>query len=171
MAQILDFESEVKEYQLGKDGPIVRLITNDPNLPNRLTEAFNNIEKYIADMQKNYGLDGATLDNIGTVSTDEVEKDLEFIKKADEYVKSQVDYIFGYVVSKDVFGVVSAFTVNRNSGEYFFERLINTFIPVINDEYGTSLEKLKSRVKTYTDRQGMHPALRKQYELRFTVIA
>lgn len=161
MSKVLEFDLNRKSYRLGKNGPEVFLTTNDPKLPSRLTEAFENIEKRISEMQKEYGLDNVTVDNVGTVSTGDIKKDLEFINKSDEYVKSQIDYIFGYEVSKDVFGVVSAFTVDDKTGEYLFERLINVFIPVINEEYGTSLKKLKSRIKNYTDRKGMHPALRK----------
>ncbi len=161
MTQILDFDLGKKSYQLGKNGPTIELVTNDVNLPARLTEAFTNIEKHIPEMQKEYGISDISINDIGSVSTGDIEKDVEFIKKADEYVKEQINYIFGYNVSPVVFGNISSFTVDRNTGEYLFEKLINTFVPVINEEYGTSLKQLKSRIQKFTDKKGMHPALRK----------
>ena len=161
MSQVLEFDSNKKSYQLGKNGPTVWITTNDPELPGRVRKALSNIQNDVPKFLNAHSRKMVITNNVGNVSTGNIQKDLELLSKADNYVKSQIDYIFGYEVSKDIFGVVSAFTVDDKTGEYLFERLINVFIPVINEEYKTSVTKMKSRIKKYSDRKGTHPALRK----------
>lgn len=161
MAELVELDLGKKEYQLGKNGPIVEILTSDGNLPIRLSDGIKNIEKHIKDMQTEYGVnDIKDIDEISKVSTGNIETDIEFMRKADNYVKEQLNMIFNYDVSSIILGPVSSFTFDSKTGEYLFEKIINIFVPIINKEFGACVDKMKSRIKTYTDRKGMHPALR-----------
>ena len=157
----LDIDLGIEEVEIG--GTIVKLVLNDNNLPVRFEEAENNIQKYIETIQKENGIETPkNLDEIGEVSTGDIEKDIKIIKSADEYIKSQVDYIFNCDgLSKSVLGNVSALTVNAKTGEYLYETILNAFVPIINEKFNASLKSVKSRIKKYTDYKGIHPALKK----------
>lgn len=139
-----DFEIEAVKCQLGNSGKYITFYPADANFPDRLQEAYDEIEKYTADIKPAEG----------------VENQIKQSREADKFIKEKLDYAFGYPVCDIAFGCVSTLSLDEN-GFYLFERFISALMPVIEKEFGKRFDKLNKRIKSYTDKKGQHPAIRK----------
>ncbi len=140
----IDFGIEAVKCQLGNSDKYIYFYPTDANFPERLEEAYDEIEKYASGLKEVEGIEAKIKQN----------------REIDEFVKAKIDYAFGYPVSETAFGCVSALSLDAD-GFYLFEKFINAILPVIEKEFGKRFEKLNKRVKSYTDKKGMHPALKK----------
>lgn len=160
MAIELNLDLGFEDVKISHTGETVRLMLNDNNLPVRFEQAQKNIYAHAEELQKKYNVD-VDIENINAVSTGDITKDVEIIKEADEYIKSQIDFIFNSNGLADkILGGVSALTVNRKTGEYLYETVLNGFIPIVNNLFDASLTAIRKRVKTYIDKKNIHPALK-----------
>ncbi len=139
-----NFEIEGIKCQLGNSDKYIYFFPADANFPDRLQKAYDEIEKYTADLKE----------------VDGIENQISQSRAADQFIKSRLDYAFGYPVCDTAFGCVSALSLDKD-GFYLFEKFISAIMPVVEKEFGKRFEKLNKRVKSYTDKKGMHPAIRK----------
>lgn len=139
-----NFEIEGIKCQLGNSDKYIYFFPADANFPDRLQKAYDEIEKYTADLKE----------------VDGIENQISQSCAADKFIKSRLDYAFGYPVCDTAFGCVSVLSLDKD-GFYLFEKFISAIMPVVEKEFGKRFEKLNKRVKSYTDKKGMHPAIRK----------
>lgn len=156
----IDFEIERTPVRLGKSGRVFYMDFNDTNFPVRLQEGRNEIGKFLESKSAELGINDISDLDADKLNTDDIDKILQITKGIDDFIKSKIDYIFGYEISKDVFGIASSVSVTKN-GEYYFDNFLNALLPLIEREYQVRMKATNERVKQYTDRKGMHPALKK----------
>lgn len=156
----VEFETERTAVRLGKSDRYFYMDFNDTNFPIRLKQAREEIADFLENKRSELGIE-----NVGDLqakehTAEEIEKTIAITKEIDSFIKSKVDFIFGYEVSKDVFGTASSVSVTRN-GDYYFDSFLNSVLPLVEREYGIRLKATNERIKKYTDRKGMHPALKR----------
>lgn len=154
------FETEKTAVRLGKSDRFFYMDFNDTNFPVRLKEGREAIANFLEN--KRAALNIGDVDDIQPKdhSYEEVMEMIAASKEIDTFIKGQIDFIFGYSISQDVFGSASSVSVTRN-GEYYFDSFLNAVLPLVEREYGIRLKATSERVRAYTDRKGMHPAFRK----------
>lgn len=128
---------------------------DDTDFPNRLLKGRKEISAFLESKREELGVN-----DIGDVenrnySAEEVEHVLTVSEEIDKFIKDKLNYIFGYDVSSDVFGVASSISVTRN-GEYYFDNLLNGVLPIVEKEYKVRINATNERVKKYTDQKGKH---------------
>lgn len=157
--KIIQFSVEKTRYYLPDRVHYIDIDAGDVNFPTRLIEARKEIIEYSGNIAKIYNIEG--LDDIATVTTGDIEKDVLVLREADEFIKGKINKILNDDnASTNIFGNASSISVTKN-GEYYFENFLNALIDVINVEFDTRIDKIKMRVKKYTDRKGLHPAYKK----------
>lgn len=154
------FETEKTPVRLGKSDRYFYMDFNDTNFPVRLKEGREAIADFFERKRVELGIE-----DIGDLHTkertaEEIEKLVAATKEIDSFVKGQLDFIFGYEISKDVFGSASSTSVTK-TGDYYFDSFLNAVLPLVEREYGIRLKATNERIKKYTDRKGMHPAYKK----------
>jgi len=154
------FETEKTPVRLGKSDRYFYMDFNDTNFPVRLKQAREEIAQFLENKRTELGIENVGDLQIKEHSHEEIEKTVEITKEIDAFIKNRVDFIFGYEVSEVVFGCASSVSVTRN-GDYYFDSFLNSVLPLVEREYGIRLKATNERVKKYTDRKGMHPALKK----------
>lgn len=140
----INYELSGKKVRLGNSDKYITFYPADANFPDRLQQAYDEIEKYTADIKP----------------ADGIENQIKQSRDADKFIKEKLDYAFGYPVCDTAFGCVSALSLDEN-GFYLFERFISALMPVIEKEFSKRFDKLNKRIKSYTDKKGQHPAIRK----------
>lgn len=154
------FETERTPVRLGKSDRYFYMDFNDTNFPVRLKEAREEIANFLEGKRVELGIEDINDLQAKEHTYEEVKKTIDITKEIDTFIKSRVDFIFGYGVSEDVFGCASSVSVTRN-GEYYFDSFLNAVLPLVEREYGIRLKATNERIKKYTDRKGMHPALKR----------
>ena len=156
----VEFETEKTAVRLGKSDRYFYMDFNDTNFPVRLKEGREAIAEFLEIKRTELGIEDIGDLQAKEHTAEEIEKTIAITKEIDNFIKSKVDYIFGYDVSKDVFGAASSVSVTRN-GDYYFDSFLNAVLPLVEREYGIRLKATNERVRKYTDRKGMHPAYKK----------
>lgn len=154
------FETEKTPVRLGKSDRYFYMDFNDTNFPVRLKQAREEIADFLEAKRVELGIEDIGDLRAKEHTAEEIEKIIAATEEIDSFIKGRVDFIFGYSVSEDVFGCASSTSVTRN-GEYYFDSFLNAVLPLVEREYGIRLKATNERVKKYTDRKGMHPALKK----------
>ena len=154
------FETEKTAVRLGKSDRYFYMDFNDTNFPVRLKEGRENIANFLENKRAELGIEDIGELNAKEHTVEEIEKTIATTKEIDAFIKAQMDFIFGYKISKDVFGCASSVSVTRN-GDYYFDSFLNSVLPLVEREYGIRLKATNERVRKYTEKRGMHPALRK----------
>ncbi len=145
MAELtMNYETSGEKVRLGKSDKYIIFNTADMTFPVRAEEVKKNIENYISKVKE----------------TEDIEEQIEEIRKGENYLRNQINYLFGYEVSDTVFGCASCLTLTSD-GEPLFAKFLNAAFELINQQFDCRIAKLKKKVKTYTDKKGQHPALRK----------
>lgn len=157
---VADFEVERTPVRLGKSDRYFYMDFNDTNFPIRLKQAREEIAQFLENKREELGISDITDIQAKEHTVEEIEKTIKLSQEIDNFIKGKLDYIFGYEVSKDVFGIANSTSVTKK-GEYYFDRFLNSVIPLVEREYGVRIKATNERVKSYTDRKGMHPALKK----------
>lgn len=159
---IADFV-EMTKIRLGKSNRYFYMDFSDTDFPNRLLKGRKEIANFFDKKREELGVDNIDDINTKDYSMEEIEHILKLSREIDEFVRGQIDYIFGYKISKDVFGIASSTSVTRN-GEYYFDSFLNSVLPLVEREYKVRIKSTNERIKKYTDQKGRypaHPALKK----------
>ncbi len=154
------FETEKTKVRLGKSDCYFYMDFNDTNFPVRLKEGREAIADFLENKRVELGIEDIGDLRAKEHTAEEIEKTIAITKEIDAFIKGQMDFIFGYEISKDVFGCASSVSVTRN-GDYYFDSFLNSVLPLVEREYGIRLKATNERVRKYTEKRGMHPALKK----------
>lgn len=157
---VVDFETEKTPVRLGKSDRYFYMDFNDTNFPVRLKEAREEIGSFLEEKRKELGVEDVSQLKSKTPSLEDIEKTIAISNEIDSFIKRKIDFIFGYNISDTVFGSASSVSVTRN-GDYYFDNFLNSVLPLVEREYNVRLKVANEKVKSYTDRKGMHPALKK----------
>lgn len=156
----VDFETEKTAVRLGKSDRYFYMDFNDTNFPLRLKQGREEIANFLEEKRAELGVDDINELHTKEHSVEEIEKTIAISNEIDTFIKNKVNFIFGYDISKDVFGIASSVSVTRK-GEYYFDSFLNSVLPLVEREYQVRIQATNERIKKYTDRKGMHPALKK----------
>lgn len=156
----VDFETEKTAVRLGKSDRYFYMDFNDTNFPIRLKQGRDDIAKFLEEKRTELGIEDISELQVKEHTTEEIEKTIAISNEIDAFIKNKVNFIFGYNISKDVFGIASSVSVTRK-GEYYFDSFLNSVLPLVEHEYQVRIQATNERIKKYTDRKGMHPALKK----------
>ena len=150
----VDFETERTPVRLGKSDKYFYMDFNDTNFPTRLMQSREDIAKFFEEKRNELKQNESTED----MNIEEIDRLIALTNELDEFIKSKVNFTFGYDVSKDVFGQASSLSVTRK-GEYYFDNFLNAVLPLVEREFNIRMQATNERIKKYTDRKGMHPHL------------
>lgn len=157
---VIEFEAEKTPVRLGKSDRYFYMDFNDTNFPARLQQGRSDISEFIQSKREEFGVDDISDIYSKERTVEEIEKAIMLSKEIDEFIKSKIDFIFGYDISKDVFGSASSVSVTR-LGEYYFDSFLNAVLPLVEREYQVRIKATNERIRKYTDHKGLHPALKK----------
>ena len=156
----VEFEAEKTPVRLGQSDRYFYMDFNDTNFPVRLMEGRQDIAKFLEEKRKELGVEDISQLQAKEHTVEEIEKTIAISNEIDAFIKSKVNYIFGYDISADVFGIASSVSVTRK-GEYYFDSFLNSVLPLVEREYQVRIQATNERIRKYTDKKGMHPALKK----------
>lgn len=156
----VDFETEKTAVRLGKSDRYFYMDFNDTNFPIRLKQGRDDISKFLEEKRVELGIEDISELQAKDHTIEEIEKTIAISKEIDSFIKSKLNFIFGYGISKDVFGEASSVSVTCK-GEYYFDSFLNSVLPLVEREYQVRIQATNERIRKYTDRKGMHPALKK----------
>ena len=156
----VDFETEKTPVRLGKSDRYFYMDFNDTNFPVRLMQGRDEIANFIEAKRQELGVEDISQLQAKEHTVEEIEKTIAISNEIDQFIKSKVNYIFGYDISKDVFGIASSVSVTRK-GDYYFDSFLNSVLPLVEREYQVRIQATNERIRKYTDKKGMHPALKK----------
>ena len=156
----VDFETEKTAVRLGKSDRYFYMDFNDTNFPARFKKGREDIANFLEKKRTEL-----SINNIGDLQTnvhsvEEIEKTIALSDEIDSFVKNTINFIFGYDICADVFGTASSVSVTRK-GDYYFDSFLNSVLPLVEREYKVRIQATNERIKRYTDKKGMHPALKK----------
>lgn len=155
----IQFQIEKTRYYFPDKAHYIEIDAGDINLPTRLVEARKQIIEYSTNFAKELGVDN--LDDVSKVGTGDIDKDIAVLRGVDDFIRERINYILDDENgAQNAFGAASCISVTKN-GEYYFENFLNALIDVVNAEFNIRIDKTKSRIKTYTDKKGLHPAYKK----------
>lgn len=156
----VDFEAERTPVRLGKSDNYFYMDFNDTNFPVRLKQGREDIAVFLEKKRQELGVEDVSELLTKEPTVEEVEKTIAISNDIDAFIKSKVNFIFGYDISEIVFGIASSVSVTRK-GEYYFDSFLNSVLPLVEREYQVRIQATNERIRKYTDRKGMHPALKK----------
>lgn len=157
---VVDFETEKTPVRLGKSDRYFYMDFNDTNFPARFQQGRKDIADFLEKKREELGIEDINDLQSKEHTLEEIEKTMAISEEIDKFIKGRVDFIFGYDISDTVFGIASSVSVTRN-GEYYFDNFLNSVLPLVEREYQVRIKATNERIKKYTDRKGMHPALKK----------
>lgn len=156
----VDFDVEKTPVRLGKSDRYFYMDFNDTNFPVRLKQGREDIANFLEEKRQELGVEDISELQSKEHTVEEIEKTIAISNEIDTFIKNKVNFIFGYDVSSTVFGIASSVSVTRN-GEYYFDNFLNSVLPLVEREYQVRIQATNERIRKYTDRKGMHPALKK----------
>lgn len=156
----VDFETERTAVRLGKSDRYFYMDFNDTNFPARFKKGREDIASFLEEKRTELGINDINELQTKEHTLEEVERTMALSDEIDNFIKNRVNYIFGYDISKDVFGIASSVSVTRK-GDYYFDSFLNSVLPLVEREYKVRIQATNERIKKYTDKKGMHPALKK----------
>ena len=156
----IDFDIERTPVRLGKSDRYFYMDFNDTNFTVRLKQGREEIATFLEAKRQELGIEDISQLQAKEHTVEEIEKTIAISNEIDVFIKSKVNFIFGYDISKDVFGEASSVSVTRK-GEYYFDNFLNSVLPLVEREYQVRIKATNERIRKYTDKKGMHPALKK----------
>lgn len=156
----VDFDVDRTPVRLGKSDRYFYMDFNDTNFPVRLKQGREEIANFLEEKRAELGVEDISQLQAKECTIEEIEKTIAISNEIDSFIKSKVNFIFGYDISAIVFGIASSVSVTRN-GDYYFDSFLNSVLPLVEREYQVRIQATNERIKKYTDRKGMHPALKK----------
>lgn len=150
-----NIEEQKQKVFLGKNSDKYFLIDpSDMNAPIRMKEGIEKLETHFKAEAEKHGVSGEDINTI-SLATGDLETDIETLKKEDEFVKKIVDEIFGEGTSCVVFGQANALSLGID-GVCYYEKFINSVLPLYEKTYKTRINKLSSRAELYMKKKGKH---------------
>lgn len=131
-----------KEFKInGDENRIVRFNPADFSILERINEVYKRLENAPI-LKENIRIknDGSALESLSECA--------ETVKKANDYIKECIDYLFASKVSDVVFGNQSP--LSSVKGIPFYERFLSAVIPVIKNEIEKENESSRKRIDKYT---------------------
>ena len=156
----VDFETEKTPVRLGKSDRYFYMDFNDTNFPIRLKQSREDIAVFLEEKRTELGVEDISQLQAKEYTAEEIEKTVAISNEIDAFIKNKVNYIFGYDICKNVFGNASSVSVTKK-GDYYFDSFLNSVLPLVEREYQVRMQASNERIRKYTDKKGMHPALRK----------
>lgn len=143
--QIEDLRKKIiVENQYGQEIGIIYISPDDYNILERAKTAEANIQNCIKEAEKKTGQ-----------LEESDEKAVEIISEIDKRIKNELDNLFDYPVSEQIFGNVHC--LSTKNGKYFVENFLNGIMPVINKtvekEAAASKERMDKYLKDYMEGQ------------------
>lgn len=143
--QIEDLRKKIiVENQYGQEIGIIYISPDDYNILERAKAAEINIQNCIKEAEEQTG-------------QLEDEKTIELIAGIDKRIKEELDTLFDYPVSEQVFGNVHC--LSTKNGKYFVENFLDGIMPVINrtveSEAAASKERMDKYLKDYMEEQNV----------------
>lgn len=155
MAKVIQFDDLGEEITIqnnyGKVIGKVYIRPDDYNILERAKKVEERIEEYIKKAEKQ------------TSEADEEQDELiSIISEIDKKIKEEIDYLFDYPVSEEVFGRTHC--LSTRNGKYFIENFLDAIMPVIEEtvteEIKSSHQRMDKYLKEYTSdhlkRGGQH---------------
>lgn len=142
MAQNLAFDEGFKEYTInGDENRVIRVNTSDYGLVTRFQDARRHIEQMITKYEKfNLKPDGSPADESDEEATDA-------LKEMGDFIRSEIDYIFGAKIADIVFGTTHPMSTVK--GLPLYERFLNSVMPIINADLEAERKKSEAVIKKY----------------------
>ena len=156
----IGFEVEKTPIRLGKSDRFIYMDFNDTNFPARLMQGREEIANFLEEKRKELGIEDISQLQAKEYTLEEIEKTIAISNEIDSFIKNKVNYMFGYDISKEAFGIASSVSVTRK-GEYYFDSFLNSILPLVEREYQVRIQASNERIRKYTDKKGLHPALKK----------
>ena len=152
-----------EKVYLGKEGGKYILIdTGDLNFSARFNEVIKNIDAEFNEKRKEYGIENANdVNKVKNVDIDELDSAIDSIKKQDEFIRKQIDYLLGYKASPVIFGEASSLSINDN-GDSLYELFLNALIPFVEKQFKTKVNRLSKKVEKYTASRGKYTGARRK---------
>lgn len=139
MNEQITITSGLKTYDLvNEKKELLGQITFNPsdmNIVNRHQEVI----KSLNELKKEFG------------SKSEIKSTYEQIEELDNIVYEKFDYLFGAKVSDVIFSIMGPFSV-LESGQLFFEHVLNAISAVIEEDANKKAKKALSKIKKYTQK-------------------
>lgn len=131
MAQILNIDTGIKEYEINGNG-LLRFNPSDPNVYNRFPALAKNMQKIAEEFEEKNKV----------ASTAEAR--LEIMAEYDERAKKELSHVFGEENDFDkLLGGVSVLAVSSN-GEYVVTNVINALMPIVKEGAERYAENMKN---------------------------
>ncbi len=129
----IEFNQGFKEYDLGGDpNKVIRFIPSDFNLPGRIKESIQAIDKIIE--RHNRIGDGGN--------------GIEEIASCDAEIKELINYIFDSDVSSVVFGNTNC--MSMAGGQPLCVNFLNAILPIIQESINDEKKKSEKNIAKYT---------------------
>ena len=160
---MIDDFAERTRIRLGKSDRFFYMDFGDVDFPSRLLNGRQKIGEFLESKREELGVENIEDIKTQDYSFEEIENVIRISREIDTYIKEQLNDMFGYDVSKDIFGIASSISVTRN-GEYYFDSFLNSILPLVEREYKVRINATNERIKKYTEHKGKyptHPALKK----------
>lgn len=109
---------------------------DDYNILQRARETEDKIEKLMKEAEK-------MTEDMG----EERDELISVISEIDRKIKAEIDYLFDYPVSKEVFGNTNC--LSTKNGKYFVENFLDKIMPVIEQTVTEEAEKSQKRMDKY----------------------
>ena len=132
----INFEEGYKEFNINGDkNRIIRFNPADYSIIERAVQAKKTILNSVNELK---------------IIEDDDESIAEAMKKANEIVKENINYIFGADVADIVFGVQSP--LSEVGGETLVEKFLDAVTPIITNAIEENKKKKATKVSKYTER-------------------
>lgn len=141
--QNLRFDDGFKEFMINGDkNRVVRFNPADINLLDRFDRAYKSIEEEQKKIEKDIEL------KTSGEPVEDNQQVLEVIRRLNQFIKDQIDYIFDSEVSETIFGNQSPMSTVK--GRPLFERVFEAIQPILEKEITAEREASEKRISKYT---------------------
>lgn len=144
--QNLIIDDGLKEFMINGDkNRVIRFNPADINLLERFDKAYKSIEEEQRRIEKDIELktNGKPVEE-----QEDYEQALEVIRRLNQFIKDQIDYIFDSEVSDVIFGNQSPMSTVK--GRPFFERVFDAIQPILEKEITAERKASEKRISKYT---------------------
>lgn len=144
--QNLIIDDGLKEFTINNDpGKVIRFNPADINLLDRFDKAYKSIEEEQKKLEEDIELE---VDGKPVEEQEDYEQALEVIRRLNQFIKDQIDYIFDSEVSDVIFGNQSPMSTVK--GRPFFERIFDAIEPILKKEITAERKASEKRMSKYT---------------------
>lgn len=144
--QNLIIDDGLKEFTINNDpDKVIRFNPADINLLDRFDKAYKSIEEEQKKLEEDIELE---VDGKPVEEQEDYDQALEVIRRLNQFIKDQIDYMFDSEVSDVIFGNQSPMSTVK--GRPFFERVFDAIEPILKKEITAEIKASEKRVSKYT---------------------